>query len=167
MKLRPPKKLPDTHSRHNTRPMRSRQPLTMLGESVFTSLVDNTDERPDEHTLPHVHTPPYCSSIEAITTKLESHQIDVVELTSPSTSSPWHPSVVNFAKPSLSLSGIGSPRKVQFSPEVRMSEFHPSGLPSELIEATKTPVVFDRDKVFRAELVAVAKNGLPGTSKFI
>ena len=36
MKSPPPKKLPDTHSRHNTRPMRSRQPPTMLGEREFS-----------------------------------------------------------------------------------------------------------------------------------
>ena len=155
MKSPPPKKLPDTHSRHNTRPMRSRQPPTKLGGRVFTSLVENTDDRPGKHALSQVHTPPYHSSIEAITTELESHQIDVVELTSSSTSSPWHPTVVNlseggseqssYTEPSLSLSPIGSSRKVQFRPEVRMSEFHPSGLHSESIEATTTPIVFDPD----------------------
>ena len=133
--------------------MRSRQPPTMLAERVFTRLVDNNDEWPDA--LPQVHTPPYCSSIEAITSELESHQIDVVEITSTSTSSPWHPSVVTlseggseqsiYIKPSLSLSPIGSLRKVQFSPEVRMSELHLSGLPSESIEATTTSIVFDPD----------------------
>ena len=127
----------------------------MLGERVFTILVDNPDDRPGEHALSQVHTPPYCSSIEAITTELESHQIDVVELTSPSTSSPLHPTVVNlserrseqmsYTKPSLSLSPIGSPRKIQFRPEVHMSEFHPSGLPSEPVEATTTPIVFAPD----------------------
>ena len=151
MKSPPLKKLPDTHSRHNTRPMRSRQPSMMLGERVFTILLDNPDDRPGEHALSQVHTPPYCSSIEAITIELESHQIDVVELTSPSTSSPLHPTVVNlserrseqtsYTKPSLSLSPIGSPRKIQFRPEVHMSEFHPSGLPSEPVEATTIPIV--------------------------
>ena len=153
VKSSPPKKLPDTHARHNTRLMRSIQPPTMLGERVFTSLVDKSDERPDEHALYRVHTPPppYCSTIEAITTELESHQIDVVELTSP----PWHPSTVNlseggsehssYIKTSLSLSPIASHRKVQFSPEVRASQFHPSGLPSESLEATTTPIVFDPD----------------------
>ena len=47
----PPKKLPHTYATHNTRPMRSRQPPTMLGERVFTSLVDKSDERPDKHAL--------------------------------------------------------------------------------------------------------------------
>ena len=43
VKSPPPKKLPDTYSRHNSRPMRSRQLPTMLGERVFTSLVDKSD----------------------------------------------------------------------------------------------------------------------------
>ena len=52
------KKLPDIYARHNTRPMRARQPPTMLGERVFTSLVDILDEKPDEQTFHQIHTPP-------------------------------------------------------------------------------------------------------------
>ena len=58
MKSPPPKKLTDIYSRHNTRPIRSRQPPTMLGERVFTSLVEKIDERPGEHALSQVYTPP-------------------------------------------------------------------------------------------------------------
>ena len=153
MKLPPPRKLPDTLSRYNTRPMRSRQPPTMLGERVFTSLVETADDKPGEHVSSQVYTPPYISSIEAITTELDSHQIDLVETTSPSTSSPWHPTVVNlseggseqtsYTKPSSLLSPIGSPRKVQFSPEVHKSEYHRSRRPSEPVEATTTPIGFN------------------------
>ena len=140
--------------------MRSRQPPTMLGERVFTSLVDKSDERPDEHALHRAHTSPYCSTIEATTTELESHQIDVVYLPPPpppppTTSSTSHPTTVYLSEerpeqssdvkflvsPSQSI----SPRKVQLSPELRTTQFHPSGLPSESIEATSTPTVFDPD----------------------
>ena len=130
----------------------------MLRDRVFTSLVDKSDERPDEHALHRVHISPYCSTIEATTTELESHQVDVVDLTPPpppTTSSTSHPTTVYLseerpkqssdAKFLVSPSQTISPRKVQFSPEVRTTQFHPSGLPSESIEATPTPIVFDPD----------------------
>ena len=155
MKSPSPRKLSDRHSSHNTRPLRSRQPTTMLGESAFTSIIETANDRPGEHVSSQVYTPAYISSIEAITTELYSHQIDLVETTTPSTSSPWHPTVVNlseggseqtsYTKPSLLLSPIGSPRKVQFRLEVHKSEYHPSRRPSEPVEATTTPIVFIPD----------------------
>ena len=85
--------------------------------------------------------------------ELESHQIDIIDLTSPSTSSPRHPTIVNltegeceqtgYVKPSTSLSSIGSPKRVHFRPEVHKSELHPSGVPSEPADAIMTPIVFN------------------------
>ena len=134
---------------------------------MFTSLLENTDDRPGEHALSQVYTPPFCLSVEAITTEMESHQNDMVELTSPSTSSPRHPTVVNlsegrseqtsYTKPSQLISPIGSPRKVQFRPEVYMSEFHPSGLPSQPVEATTTPIVFDPDWLNTPSIISAIK----------
>ena len=154
MKLSP-RKLSDTYSRHNTRPIRTRQPPMLLVERIFTSLVETADDRPGEHKSTRVSTPPYTASTEAITMELESHQMDIVDLTSPSTSSSRHPIIVNLSesgseqtgnvKPSISLSPIGSPKKVQFRSDVHKSEFYPSGLPSEPADAILTPIVFNPD----------------------
>ena len=56
VKSSPSKKLPVTYERHNTRPMRCGQPPTMLGERVFTSVVDISDENLDVPTLHRFHT---------------------------------------------------------------------------------------------------------------
>ena len=48
VKSPPSKKLPEIYARHNTRPMRARQPPTMLGERVFTSVVDKSNENLDK-----------------------------------------------------------------------------------------------------------------------
>ena len=81
VKLPPSKKLPDIYARHNTRPMRARKPPTMLGERVFTSVVDISDENPDEPTPNRIQTPSAYPKIEATSIGMESHQIDVVDLT--------------------------------------------------------------------------------------
>ena len=86
---------------------------------------------------------------------MESHQIVVVDLTiltSPSTSLP---TTVYLLEESFEhSSGIKSPitpkqstphKKVKFGPEVRTTQFHPSGLPSEATESTSTPIVLDPD----------------------
>ena len=48
MKSLPPRKLSDIHTRHNTRPIQTRQPPTLLEERVFTRLVETSDDRPGE-----------------------------------------------------------------------------------------------------------------------
>ena len=87
VKSPPSKKLPVIYKRHNTRPMRVRQPPTMLGERVFTSVVDISDENLDVPTLHRFHTPRYYPTIEATSIEMESHQIDVVDLTTPTSPS--------------------------------------------------------------------------------
>ena len=77
-------KLPGIYERHNTRPMPVRQPPTMLGERVFTSVVNTSDGNLDVPTIHQFHTPPYYPTIEATSIEMESHQIDVVDLTTPS-----------------------------------------------------------------------------------
>ena len=120
MKSPPSKKLPGIYERHNTRPMRKRQPPTMLGERVFTSVVDISDENLDVPTLHHFHTPPYYPTIEATSIEMESHQIDVVDLTTPTLPSKPDPTSVDLLEDSFgNSSGISNSRKkVKFSPEV-------------------------------------------------
>ena len=155
LKSPPSKKLPDIYARHNTRPMRARQPPTMLSERAFTSVVDISDENLDEPTSHRIHTPSYHPTIEATSIEMKSHQIDVVDLktlTPPSTS---HPTTVYLFEESFEhSSGIKSPitskqstphKKVQFSPEVRTTQIHPSSLPSKATESTSTPIVLDPD----------------------
>ena len=77
----PSKKLPDIHARHNTISMRARQPPTMLGERVFTSVVDISDKNLDEPTPNRIYTPSAYPTIEATSIEMESHQIDMVDLT--------------------------------------------------------------------------------------
>ena len=99
--------------------------------------------------------PPYCPTIEATTIEMESHQIDVVDLTTPTSPSTSHPTTVYLLEGSFEhSSGIKSPetpaqstphKKVKFSPEVRTTQFSPSGLPSESTESTSTPIVLDPD----------------------
>ena len=98
MKSSPPRKLSDNYIRHNNRRIRTRQPPSLVGERerVFTSLVETSDDRPGENTSTYITTPPSNTSLEAITIELESHQIDVVNLISLSTSSPRQSFVVFF-----------------------------------------------------------------------
>ena len=81
VKSPPSKKLPEIYTRQNTRPMRTRQPPKMLGERVFTSVVDLTDENSDEPTFSSANTPPAYPMIEATSVEVESHQVDIVDLT--------------------------------------------------------------------------------------
>ena len=120
----------------------------MLGERVFTSVVDISDENLDAPTLHRFHTPPYYPTIEATSIEMESHQIDVVDLTSPSAPDP---TTVDLLKESFGYSsGTSNPsanprKKVKFSPEVHTTRFHPSGLPSETTESVSNPIVLDPD----------------------
>ena len=77
MKSPPPRKLSDIHTRHDTRTIRTRQPALLLGERVLTSLVETSEDRPEEHNSTRVKTPSFITFIEAITTELESHLIDI------------------------------------------------------------------------------------------
>ena len=139
VKSPPSKKLLDFYARHNTRPMRARKPPTMLGERVFTSVVDISDENLDELTPNRIHTPSPYPTIEATSIEMESHQIDVVDLTTSTPPSSSHPTTVYLLEESFEYpSGTKSPvtvkqstprKKVKFSPEVCTTQFHPSGLP--------------------------------------
>ena len=150
VKSPPSKKLPGFYERHNTRPMRVRQPPTMLGERVFTSVVDISDENLDVPTLHQFHTPPYYPTIEATSIEREGHQ-DVVDLTTPTSPSTPDPTSMDLLDESFgSSSGISNslanPRKkVKFSPEVHTTRFHPSGLPSETTASVSNPIVLDLD----------------------
>ena len=119
MKSRPPRKTSEFHIRHNTRPIRARQPPSLLGERVFTSLVETSDDRPGEHTSTNLTTPLSNPALEAISIETESHQIDVVDLTSPLTSplqlsfldnfTRRGPRLVGKTKSSLTISPTVSP----------------------------------------------------------
>ena len=155
VKSPPSKKLPDIYARHNTRPMRARKPPTILGERVFTSVVEISDENPDETTPNRIHTPSADPTIEATSIEMESHQIDVVDLTTVTPPSSSHPTTVylveeDFESPSGTKSSVTAKqstqgKKVKFSPEVCTTQFHPSGLPSEASEPTSSPIVLDPD----------------------
>ena len=130
--------------------MRVRQPPTILGERVFTSVVDLSDENLDVPSLHRLHTPPYYSTIEATSIEMESHQIDVVDLTTPTPPSTSDPTIVDLLEESVGYSSDTSnpsnPRKkVKFSPEVHTTRFHPSGLPIEATESVSNPIVLDLD----------------------
>ena len=149
------KKLPDIYARHNTRPMRARKPPTMLGERVFTSVIDISDENPDEPSPNQTHTPSAYPTIEATSIEMESQQIDVADLTTVTPPSSFHPTTVylveeNFESPSgIKSSGTArqsTPRKkVKFRVEICTTQFHPSGLPSEASEPTSLRIVLDPD----------------------
>ena len=155
VKSPPSKKLPDNYARNNTRPMRARKPPTMLGERVFTSVVDISDENLDELTPNRIHTPSAYPTIEATSIEMESHQIDVVDLTASLPPSSSHPTTVylleeSFEHPSDTKSPVtakqSTPRKrVKLSPEVCTTQFHPSGLHSEASEPTSSLIVLDPD----------------------
>ena len=135
--------------------MRARKPPTILGERVFTSVVEISDENPDETTPNRIHTPSADPTIEATSIEMESHQIDVVDLTTVTPPSSSHPTTVylveeNFESPSGTKSSVTAKqstqgKKVKFSPEVCTTQFHPSGLPSEASEPTSSPIVLDPD----------------------
>ena len=79
-----------------------------------------------------------------------SHQIDVVDLTTPTPPSTSDPTTVDLLEESFGYSsGTSYPseprKKVQFSPEVHTNRFHPSGLPSEATESVSNPILLDPD----------------------
>ena len=86
---------------------------------------------------------------------MESHQIDVVDLTTLTSPSTSHSTTVYLLEESFEhSSGIKSPitskqstphKRVKFSPEVGTTQFHPTGLPSKATESTSTPIVLDPD----------------------
>ena len=155
VKSPPSKKLPEIYTRQNTRPMRNRQPPKMLGERVFTSVVDLTDENSDEPTFSSANTSPAYPMIEATSAEMESHQVDIVDLTTLTPPSSSHPTTVylleeSFEYPSDTKSSVtanqNTPRnKVKFSPEVCTTQFNPSGLPSETVLSTSSPILLDPD----------------------
>ena len=109
----------------------------------------------NKHFIKSTPHPPYCPTIEATTIEMESHQTDVVDLTTLTSPLTSHPTTVYLLEGSFEhSSGIkfsvtpaqSTPhKKVKFSPEVRTTQFHPSGLPSESTESTSTPIVLDPD----------------------
>ena len=109
VKSPPSKKLPEIFTRQNTRPMRSRQPPKMLGERVFTSVVDLTDENFDEPISRPVYTPPAYPTIEATSVEMESHHVDVVDLTTLTPPSSSHPQQCTCWKKASSTRVIQSP----------------------------------------------------------
>ena len=170
VKSPPSKKLPGIYERHNTRPMRVRQPPKMLGEIVFTSVVDISDENLDVPTLHQFHTPPYYPTIEATSIEMESHQIDVVDSRTPTSPSTPDPTSVDLLEESFGNSSgisnsIANPRKkVKFSPEVHTTRFHPSDLPSETTESVSNPIVLDPDWLnFPSIISAIELLGRPMT----
>ena len=174
VKSPPSKKLPDIYARHNTRPMQARQPPTMLSERVFTSVVDISDENLEEPTPNRIHTSSAYPTIEATSIEMESHQIDVVDLTTLTPPSSSHPTTVYLLEERLEhpsgtkssvISKQSTPRKkVKFSPEVRTTHFHPSGLPSEATEPTSSLIVLDPDWLNTPSIVsAIELLGRPMT----
>ena len=57
VKSPPPQKTSELHIRHNNRPIRTRQPLSLSGDWVSLSLVEDTDDRPDDHSSTYNKTP--------------------------------------------------------------------------------------------------------------
>ena len=109
VKSPPSKNLPGIYERHNARPMRVRHPPTMMGEIVFTNVLDISDEKLDVPTLHQFHTPPYYPTIEATSIEMESHQNDVVDLTTPTSPSTPDPTLVDLLEESFgNSSGISS-----------------------------------------------------------
>ena len=155
VKSPPSKKLPEIFTRQNTRPMRTRQPPKMLGERVFTSVVDLTDENQDGPTFGSPITPTAYTMIEATTVEMESHQVDFVDLTTLTPPSSSRPTIVHLreessvypsdSKPSEAADQHTPRKKVKFSPEVCSTQFNPSGLPSETSYSTSAPIALDPD----------------------
>ena len=155
VKSPPSKKLPEIFTRQNTRPMRTRQPPKMLGERVFTNVVDLTDEDQDGPTFDSPSSPPAYTSIEATTVEMESHQVDFVDLTTLTPPSSSRPTIVHLReessvytsdpKPSVADDQHAPRKKVKFSPDVCTTQFNPSGLPSETSYSTSAPIVPDPD----------------------
>ena len=174
MKSPPSKKLPEIFTRQNTRPMRTRQPPKMLGERVLTSVVDLTNE---DHDGPVFNSPSLasaCTTIEATTVEMESHQVDLVDLTTLTPPSSSRPTIVhlreeNYAcpsdpKPSITDDQKTPDKKVKFSPDVCSAQFNPAGLPYETSASTFVPIVPDPDWLNTASIIsAIELLGRPMT----
>ena len=174
MKSPPPKKLPEIFTRQNTRPMRTRQPPKMLGERVFTSVVDLTNEDQDGPTFNSPSSPPAYTTIEATTVEMKSHHVDLVDLTTLTPPSSSRPTIVHLReessvypsdpKPSVSDYQHTPRKKVKFSPEVCTTQFNPSGLPSETSYSTSAPIVLDPDWLNTSSIIsAIELLGRPMT----
>ena len=61
---------------------------------------------------------------------------------------------IDYIKPFISLSPICSPNQVQIKPEVRKTEFNPSGLRSEPVDAIETHIVFNPDWLNTISIIA-------------
>ena len=108
--------------------MRVRQPPAN-NERVFTSVVDISDENLDVPTLHRFHTPLYYLTIEATSIEMESHQIDVVDLTTPTSPSTPDPTTVDLLEESFGYSsGTSNPsayprNKVKIAPRFTLVDF--------------------------------------------
>ena len=151
----PSKKLSEIFTRQNTRPMRTRQPPKMLGERVFTSVVDLTNEDQDGPLFSSPSPAPAYTTIEATTVEMASHQVDLVDLTTLTPPSCSRPTIIHLReessaypsdpKPSVADDQHNPRKKVKFSPEVCITQFDPSGLPSETSSSTSAHTVPDPD----------------------
>ena len=174
MKSPPAKKLSEIYTRQNTRPMRTRQPPKMLGERVFTSVVDLTDEDRDAPEFGSPSLVPACSTLEATTIEMESHHVDLVDLTTLTPPSSSRPTIVhlreeNYAypsdpKPSKTDDQKTPEQKVKFSPDVCSTKFNPSGLSYETSTSTFVPIVPDPDWLNTSSIIsAIELLGRPMT----
>ena len=170
----PSKKLSEIFTRQNTRPMRTRQPPKMLGERVFTSVVDLTNEDQDGPLFNSPSPAPAYTTIEATTVEMESHQVDLVDLTTLTPPSSSRPTIIHLReessaypsdpKPSVADDQHTPRKKVKFSPEVRTTQFDPSGLPSETSSSTSAPIVPDPDWLNTSSIIsAIELLGRPMT----
>ena len=174
MKSPPSKKLSEIFTRQNTRPMRTRQPPKMLGERVFTSVVDLTDEDRDAPEFGSPSLVPACSTLEATAVEMESHHVDLVDLTTLTPPSSSRPTIVhlreeNYAypsdpKPSKTDDQKTPEKKVKFSPDVCSTKFNPSGLSYETSTSTFVPIVPDPDWLNTSSIIsAIELLGRPMT----
>ena len=159
----PSKKLSEIFTRQNTRPMRTRQPPKMLGERVFTSVVDLTNEDQDGLSCNSSSPAPAYTTIEATTVEMESHQVDLVDLTTLTPPSSSRPTIIHLREESPAYTS--TPRKkVKFSPEVCTTQFDPSGLPSETPSSTSAHTVPDPDWLNTSSIIsAIELLGRPMT----
>ena len=174
MKSPPSKKLSETFTRQNTRPMRTRQPPKMLGERMFTSVVDLTNEDQDGPTSNSPSSPAAYTTIEATSVEMESQQVDFVDLTTLTPPSSLRHTIVHLReessvypsdpKPSVADDQHTPRKKVKFSPEVCTTQFNPSGLPSETSYSTSAPIVLDPDWLNTSSIIsAIELLGRPMT----
>ena len=174
MKSPPSKKLSEIFTRQNTRPMRTRQPPKMLGERVFTSIVDLTEEDRDVPEFGSPNLVSVCSTLEATTVEMESHHVDLVDLTTLTPPSSSRPTIVHLRedidayssdpKPSKTDDQKNPDKNVKFSPDVCSTRFNPSGLSNEISTPTFIPIVPDPDWLNTSSIIsAIELLGRPMT----